>query len=294
MIRSMTGYGKAEAIIEGRQLQVEIKSVNHRYLDISLRMPGAVSSLEGEIRKRIGEEFSRGRVDVNIRMDKDNCLPNGARLELNLPAIRNYYSLLTQMKQELDLDDPVTLSMVAGCKDAFTVTEQMEDAASLWGQLEPVIDAAMKSAVSMREKEGAALGVDFLKRIDLIKANVAAIAQRSPDIVIEYQKRLKERIKELTASIDIDEWRLSQEVAIMAERSDITEEIVRFNSHITQFNELIASDDIIGRKIDFLIQEMNREINTIGSKSSDASISRNVIEIKSELGKLREQVQNIE
>jgi uncharacterized protein (TIGR00255 family) len=294
MIKSMTGYGKAEALVDGRQVQVEVKSVNHRYLDVSLRLPGAILPLETEIRKKVAEKFSRGRVDVNVRMDRDSGQQNGARLELNLPSIRNYYALLSQMKEELHLNDEITLAMIAGYKDAFSVSEQAEDAASLWGKLESVMDKAIESVMGMREKEGATLCEDLTARIDLIKGTLDDIGTRAPLIVAEYQKRLTERIKELTASLEIDEWRLSQEIAIMAERSDITEEIVRFNSHISQFKELLAGDDIIGRKVDFLIQEMHREINTIGSKSSDTATSRCVIEVKSELGKLREQVQNIE
>ncbi|MBN1661981.1 MAG: YicC family protein [Deltaproteobacteria bacterium] len=294
MIKSMTGYGKVDAVYEGRQFQVEIKSINHRYLDMSLRLPGIILPLESEIKRKISEKISRGRVEINIRVDKDSGLQNGARLELNLPAVRNYHALLVQIKEELHLNDDVTIPMIAGFKDAFIMSEQVEDAALIWQKLEGVLDAAMQSVLEMREKEGAALCEDLTARMEFIKTTLDAVDLRAPAIVLEYQKRLAERVRELTGSIEVDEMRLSQEIAVMAERSDITEEIVRFKSHINQFTDLLQGDDIIGRKVDFLIQEMNREINTIGSKSPDAAVSRHVIDIKSELGKLREQVQNIE
>ncbi|MBN1382968.1 MAG: YicC family protein [Deltaproteobacteria bacterium] len=294
MIKSMTGYGKSDALIEGRQMQVEIRTVNHRYLDLSLRLPGVLLPLEGEIKKKVSEKFSRGRVDVTIRIDRDSGLSNGAKYELNLPAIRNYQALLVQIKEELQLEDEITLPMIAAFKDAIVMSEQTGEADSIWPQLEGVLDAAIGSVLEMREKEGTALYEDLINRLDLMKTILEDIGARAPAIVREYQKRLTERVKELTESLEVDEMRLSQEVAIMAERSDITEEVVRFNSHINQFKELLQSAEAIGRKVDFLIQEMNREINTIGSKSGDAVISGYVIEIKSELGKLREQVQNIE
>jgi uncharacterized protein (TIGR00255 family) len=294
MIKSMTGYGKSDGVANGRQLQVEIRSVNHRYLDLSLRLPGLILPLEAEIKKKVSEKFSRGRVDVSVRIDRDSGLQNGARFELNVPAIRNYYGLLMKIKEELNLNEEITLPMIAACKDAFIVSEQAEDAASMWEALEGVLDAAVRSVLEMREKEGAVLAEDLTARIDVAKTVLDQIASRAPVVVVEYQKRLTDRVKELTGSLEVDETRLSQEIAIMAERSDITEEIVRFNSHISQFKDLLQMDEAMGRKVDFLIQEMHREINTIGSKSSDAVISRYVIEIKSELGKLREQVQNIE
>ena len=294
MIKSMTGYGKAEALVEGRQLQVEIKSVNHRDLDLSLRLPSFVLPLETEIRGKISRKFFRGRVDVSIRIDKTNGQENSARYELNQPAIRNFSDLLTQMKQELKLSDELTLPMIAGCKDAFIASEQVEDVAALRGKLEESMDMAIKSVLAMREKEGAALGADLKARIDSIRILLGDIGSRAPAVAVESQKRLTARVNELSASLEIDECRLVQEIAIMAARSDITEELVRFNSHISQIEKLLQYGDTIGRKVDFWIQEMGREINAVGSKSSDAVISRHVVEIKSELGKLKEQVQNIE
>ena len=294
MIRSMTGYGRAESVIMGRKFVIEMKSVNHRYLEISLRLPGMLLSLEPEIKKRIGEQFSRGRIEATVRVDSDGTAETGGRFTLNVPLARNYHALLCQMKEELHLGDAITLAMMAGFRDVFVPTEAAQDPALLWEELARVLDEAIRMLTEMRAREGESLQRDLTARLTLVAGFLEEISGRSPQVVLEYQKRLGDRIRELTGGMVIDESRLLQEVAIMAERSDITEEIVRFRSHIDQFTDLLGMGDGAGRKIDFLIQEMGREVNTIGSKSGDAEISRNVIEIKSELAKLREQVQNIE
>jgi len=294
MIRSMTGYGRAESVIMGRKFVIEMKSVNHRYLEISLRLPGMLLFLEPEIKKRIGEQFSRGRIEATVRVDSDGTAETGGRYTLNVPLVRNYHTLLCQMKEELHLEDAITLAMMAGFRDVFIPTEPDQDPTLLWEELARVLDEAIRMLTEMRMKEGESLQRDLTGRLTLVAGFLEEISGRSPQVVLEYQKRLGDRIRELTGSLVIDDARLLQEVAIMAERSDITEEIVRFRSHIDQFTDLLGMDDGAGRKIDFLIQEMVREVNTIGSKSGDAEISRNVIGMKSELAKLREQVQNIE
>jgi uncharacterized protein (TIGR00255 family) len=294
MIRSMTGFGRAEAVLTGRKFMVEMKSVNHRYLEISLRLPVMLMSLEAEIRKRIGEQFSRGRVEAVFRVDADGNAVNGGGYVLNLPLVRNYHALLSQMKEELRLEDTITLAMIAGFKDVFVPTDSGQDPADLWDGLAKVLDDAIRTLTSMREREGETLKQDLTARLLLLAGGLERIAGRSPQVVLDYQKRLGNRVRELTGGMVLDEARLLQEVAMMADKSDITEEIVRFRSHIGQFTDLLMGDDAAGRKIDFLIQEMGREVNTIGSKSGDAEISREVIEIKSELAKLREQVQNLE
>jgi uncharacterized protein (TIGR00255 family) len=294
MIKSMTGYGKAEAVLADRKFTMEMKSVNHRFLEISLRLPGMLLPLEGEIKKRIGEKFSRGRIEATLRVDGDGNAENEGRFTLNLPLVRNYHALLRQLKEELHLGDEITLAMMAGFRDAFVPAEMVQDPVTLWEGLSKILADAIRTLTDMREKEGESLERDLTGRLDLIAGFLEGIAVRVPHVVLDYQKRLTDRVRELTGGMVVDEARLLQEVAIMAEKSDITEEIVRFRSHIDQFAELLTGDDAAGRKIDFLIQEMGREINTIGSKSGDAGISRSVIEIKSELAKLREQVQNIE
>ncbi len=294
MIKSMTGYGKAEAVLAGRKFLIEMKSVNHRFLEISLRMPGMLLPLEGEIKKRIGEQFSRGRIEATLRVDGDGNAENEGRFTLNLPLVRNYHALLGQLKEEFHLGDEITLAMMAGFRDAFIPAETIQDPATLWEGLSKILADAIRTLTEMREKEGESLKRDLTGRLDRIAGFLEGIAGRAPQVVLDYQKRLTDRVRELTGGMVIDEARLLQEVAIMAEKSDITEEVVRFRSHIGQFADLLAGADAAGRKIDFLIQEMGREINTIGSKSGNAEISRSVIEIKSELAKLREQVQNIE
>ena len=295
MIRSMTGYGRAEAILGGRKYVVEIKSLNHRYLELSLRIPANLLPLEMEIKKKINEHLIRGKIDITIRRETYSGIEGSRLLEVNLPLVKNYYDLLIQLKDLFNLKEDITLDMMAGLKDVFIPLETLEDEITvLWEGLVGVLSNAIAALIDMRQKEGEVLGQDLKARLYLINEHLDEIDARAPQIVLEYQKRLVARIRELMDGMVIDESRLSQEVAIMSEKSDITEEIVRFRSHIKQFLEMLKSPEAIGRKVDFLIQEMNREVNTIGSKSDDAEISCHVIEIKSELAKLREQVQNLE
>ncbi|MGA3208144.1 MAG: YicC/YloC family endoribonuclease [Syntrophales bacterium] len=294
MIQSMTGYGRIESIQNGRKYSVEMKSLNHRYLEISLRLPAILSPLELDIKKRISSKFTRGRIEAIIRMDSECSSVIESRYELNLPLIRNYYELLTQLREEFKLEEEITLSMMTGFRDAFTQKEPGLDLSATWEELGTVLDTAMTALIDMREKEGKNVCDDLVLRVGLIIKSLDSITLRAPKVVSEYQERLGERVKELVGGIALDELRLQQEVAIMAEKCDISEEIVRLNSHIEQFRDLLESRDAVGRNMDFLIQEMIREVNTIGSKSSDAEISRKVIDIKSELSRIREQVQNIE
>jgi uncharacterized protein (TIGR00255 family) len=291
----MTGYGRAEAVLGGRKYVVEIKSLNHRYLELSLRIPANLLPLEMEIKKKINEQLIRGKIDITIRRETYSGIEGSRLLEVNLPLVKNYYDLLIQLKDLFNLKEDITLDMMAGLKDVFIPLETLEDEITvLWEGLAGVLSDAIAALIEMRQKEGEVLGQDLKARLYLINEHLDEINARAPQIVLEYQKRLVARIRELMDGMVIDESRLSQEVAIMAEKSDITEEIVRFRSHIKQFFEMLKSPEAMGRKVDFLIQEMNREVNTIGSKSSDAEVSCHVIEIKSELAKLREQVQNLE
>lgn len=292
MIKSMTGYGRAESFLDGKRIVVEIKSLNHRYLETSLRLSGSLASLEMEIKKKITNGFSRGKIEAIIRMEANGAPEKGVGIDLNIPLLKNYYLLLSRMKQELNMNDEITLSMMASFRDVFVPQE--DDLASAWPAVEGMLDDAISALMVMREKEGAILCRDLRERIVTLGNFMEAIGSRVPKVLSAYQKRLTERIKELISDREIDASRLMQEVAIMAEKSDITEEIVRFRSHIDQFVDMLQSEEAVGRKLDFLIQEMGREVNTIGSKSSDVEISRNVIEIKSELARIREQVQNLE
>ena len=293
MIKSMTGYGRAETILKGKRTVAEIKSLNHRYLEVSLRLPPTLASLEMEIKKKIANVFSRGKIEVNIRMDYNGSPDKVTGFDLNIPLIRSYYSLLCRIKQEFNMKDEITLAMMAAFRDAFAAPEE-DDIAAVWQLLEVVLDEAVVALTVMREKEGDVLCRDLRDRVATVARLLDVVGNRGPQALTAYQNRLRERIKELAVDMEIDESRLMQEIAIMAEKSDIMEEIVRLRSHIDQFNDMLQSDQAVGRKVDFLIQEMGREVNTIGSKSGDAEISRHVIEIKSELARIREQVQNIE
>jgi uncharacterized protein (TIGR00255 family) len=293
MIKSMTGYGRAEAIVGGKRIVVEIKSLNHRFLEVSLRLPGALSSLELELKKKINAKFSRGKIEVGVRIDSIASPERGVGLDLNMPLLRNYHSLLSRMKEELDLPDEISLAVMSSFRDVF-VSQDDDDLEAVWKKLEVLLEEAVAMLMVMRAKEGETLVRDLRSRIKVVEQTVQIIQNRVPQVLKAYQKRLTERIKELVGDMEIDAARLMQEVAIMAEKSDITEEIVRFRSHIAQFVEMLQGDEAVGRKIDFLIQEMGREVNTIGSKSNDAEISMGVIEIKSELARIREQVQNLE
>jgi uncharacterized protein (TIGR00255 family) len=292
MIKSMTGYGRVEAICDGRNIVVEAKSVNHRFLEIALRMPAALYPLEMEYKKKIGERFKRGRIDVSIRLEGDGAEP--PKVNLNLDIARDYFDVLTRLKNEFNLQEPIGLKTFISFRDIFTPPVETQLNGDFLNSVEKTLQEALSMLVNMRQDEGIALFSDMQMRLQTIGETMGTIRSRAPQVVMEYQKRLSDRIKELSVGFELDAARLAQEVAIMADRCDITEEIVRMQSHIGQFEALLQSDEAEGRKIDFLLQEMNREINTIGSKSNDVEIARQVIEAKSELGKLREQAQNIE
>jgi len=293
MIRSMTGYGRVESEFGGKKIAVEIKSLNHRYLEVSVRLPNALSAFDLDIRKKLGEHFSRGRLDVSVRIDAGESSQQTS-VALNLPLARNYWELFRRLKEEFGLKEDVGLDVFAGMRDIFVSVEPAEDQEGMKVFLDQLFERAVSALKEMKKKEGEALCRDLLVRLSLVDRHLEAISTRCPQVLAEYKRRLAERIRELAGGIVVDEARLSQEIAIMAEKSDITEEITRLKSHILQFREMVGGDEPVGRKVDFLLQEMNREVNTIGSKSTDVEISRSVIEMKSELAKLREQVQNLE
>ncbi|MDD4357496.1 MAG: YicC family protein [Smithellaceae bacterium] len=292
MIKSMTGYGRVEGLYNGRNIIVEAKSVNHRFLEIALRMPASLYPLEMEYKKKIAERFKRGRIDVSIRLEGD--VSDASKVNLNMDIARGYFDVLRQLKTEFNIQEPISLKNLVSFRDIFTPPAETQLDADLLNSVEKMLQEALSILVNMRQDEGIALFSDMQMRLQAIGEIMEKIRLCAPQVVLEYQKRLTERIKELTVGLELDASRLAQEVAVMADRCDITEEIVRMQSHIGQFEALLQSDEAEGRKIDFLLQEMNREINTIGSKGNDLEIARQVIEVKSELGKLREQAQNIE
>ena len=292
MIKSMTGYGRVEGLCDGRNVIVEAKSVNHRFLEIALRTPASLYPLEMEYKKKTAERFKRGRIDVSIRLEGEGS--DTSKVNLNMDIARGYFDVLNRLKTEFNIQEPINLKNLINFRDIFTPPAETQLDADLLNAVGKMLHEALTILVNMRQDEGIVLFSDMQMRLQAIGEIMGDIRLRAPQVVLEYQKRLSERIKDLTAGLELDAVRLAQEVAVMADRCDITEEIVRMQSHIGQFEALLQSDEAEGRKIDFLLQEMNREINTIGSKGNDLEIARQVIEVKSELGKLREQAQNIE
>ncbi len=294
MIRSMTGYGKAEGICNGIKIIVEIKAVNHRYLDMTVRLPAALSLWELEIRKRVAELFSRGKLEIFLKLETERETEGGRRLGLNVPLLRNYHELLLQIKKELNLAEEVTLAQLSGMKDIFISSEPLADQDGLREALIGVVEEALAATGEMRKKEGEMLCQVMEASASLIGERLVEIRARGPLVIEEYRRRLNDRIMTLTSGMPLDEGRLMTEVAVMADKSDITEEVDRLRSHLGQFYELLNAATPVGRQLDFLVQEMGREANTMGAKSNDLASSRTIIEIKSEVAKLKEQIQNIE
>ena len=287
---SMTGYGRAFREVDGRQMTVEVKSVNHRFLDISFRMPRNLMFLEDAARKAIGAKLARGHVDMfvtyrNLRTDARKVTVDRALFEAYAGALESV--------SDLGLADDRTLMGIARMPDVMTVVEAEEDQQAVQALLEATLNEALDQLLAMRRREGEAMKRDLSGRVDAIERMTAAVEARYPETVAEYTQRLRDAVLELTGST-IDEGRLVMEVAIMADRSAIAEEIVRLNSHVQQLRALFESPEPIGRRIDFIVQELNREVNTISSKSQDIPITQLTVDLKSEIEKLREQLQNVE
>lgn len=292
MIRSMTGYGSSESAAGKGDIVVEIKSSNHRFCDISLRMPQRCFALEHEIKKLISARIKRGRIDLSIQLDSKGQEEPG--VELNLPLAERYYMIFRELKELLRLPGEITLDQIITQKDIIVSSSANQDTTFDWEMLEGPLSSALDTLQTMREAEGALLQEDFLSRlktIELLLKQIQAVAEATCK---DHRESLREKIQSLCNSVEVDESRLLQEVAYFAEKSDITEEVVRAQSHLIQFRKCLNSDDVVGRKLDFLIQEIHREINTISSKSYHAEIAHKAVEIKNELERMREQAQNIE
>ena len=292
MIKSMTGYGKAEATSETGRITVEIRSVNHRYGEIYVKLPRLLMPFENEVRKCVAGRLKRGKIEVFIQME--GVASAGALPEVDLQLAKAYYDAFVKMKEALGLHEPVTLSLIAAQKGVLILGESEEAAEVFQGELFAAVRSAVDNLDAMRLREGVALIEDLAARRESLTDTIAKVAQRSPLVVAESAKRLKERIEQLAADSGVDEGRMAQEVAFIADRCDITEELVRFDSHLQQFDETLLMAEPVGRKLDFILQELNREVNTIGSKANDAAIASCVVQLKAELEKIREQVQNIE
>ncbi len=292
MIKSMTGFGRGSAQGDGKEFLVEIKTVNHRYTDIFVKYPRQLSFLEDKVREVVGKTVSRGKIDVYISFE--DASEDSKTVLLDEALAKSYINALEAMKQKYKLNDEVSVSLVSRFPDVLRVEKAEADEELLWKLLKTALESALESLISMRLKEGEGLKKSLLEKADYIETIVKTISQRSPEVVKEYKAKLENRIKELLEQQAVDESRLAMEIALFADRCSIDEEIVRLGSHFTQLREALNSQQPVGRKLDFLIQEMNREINTIGSKANDLLITKNVIEVKSEIEKIREQIQNIE
>lgn len=293
MIRSMTAYGRGEYQQGDTLFIAEVRSVNNRYRDIILRIPKNFQTLEKDLRSIILGRIRRGRIEASIQVD-ENGEQNPCNLELNMPLVDSYLKVFDQLAERFGLDREVHLETLCQMKDVIIAKPESVDLDRVKPGFLGVLQQALDSLDVMRIREGEAIAVDFAKRLDLLEGYVNEVGKRAPDVVEEYRKRLKESINSLLEDASVDEGRLTQEVAIFADRSDITEEVVRIRSHLKQFREYLSVDEALGRRLDFLIQEINREVNTLGAKASDSMISGFTVEMKAELEKLREQVQNIE
>ena len=293
MIKSMTGYGRGNEEVDGRIFNVEMKSVNNRYLDINIRLPRTINSLEDKIRKLISSKVSRGKIDVYI--NEESVLENNTTVNVDDNMAKAYFSAYSHIKDLLKLEDNIPLSLIAKAPDVIVTERKEEDLEKVYNALEVSLNSALNMFIKMRESEGVKLSEDILERCENILSMMSIIEERSPSIVEEYREKISQRIKEFLKDVEIDETKLLNEVAFFSDKCNITEEIVRLKSHIVQLKDTLEnSSDSIGRKLDFLIQEMNRETNTIGSKANDLLITKTVVDIKSEIEKIREQIQNIE
>ncbi|HJV35126.1 YicC/YloC family endoribonuclease [Geomonas sp.] len=292
MIRSMTGYGKGEAAYGGGRITVEVRCVNHRYGEITVKLPRALMQFENEIKKRTAELLVRGKIDVFIQVEGGITL---GMPTANLPLARGYHRALNSIREALGIGEEVSIGLIASQRDVITVAAETEVALEeIPEELISALSDALNKVDEMRRFEGESLLADFVKRRELLKQLIAQVAERAPSVVAEYAARLKERIGQLCSESGLPEERLALEVAVLADKCDITEELVRLESHLRQFDETLEKSEPVGRKLDFLLQEINREVNTIGSKANDAKIAASVVELKAELEKIREQVQNIE
>lgn len=291
MIKSMTGFGHGEYENEGRSYVVEIKSVNHKYSDINVRAPKFLNTLEDAVRKRISNAISRGKVDVFITFE--NYGSKGTSIRINKELAKEYIKELKDLADETDLKFDVNVIDISKFPEILKI-EDDEDEELIANELMIAVDEALDKFVNMREIEGTKLIEDIEKRIYLIQEKVSEITKYSGTLVEEYMTKLEARVKELMKDSTVDENRLMQEIVIFSDKSSIEEELTRLKSHISQFLNLIKQDSPIGKKIDFLIQEINREVNTIGSKANCLEITNRVIEIKTEVENIREQIQNIE
>ena len=292
MIRSMTGYGRAVMTLNGREITVEVRSVNNRFLDCSVKLPRAFSYAEDAVKQKIKEQVSRGKVDVFISVN--TTAGENVKISLNRPVLEGYLEALRTIAADYGVREDISATSLTRFPEVFLVEKPEEDEAQNTADIVAVAQQAVSAYNAMRETEGAALAADLRTRADVILSYVEKVEARSPVTVAEYRARLESKLREVLESTTIDEGRILTEAAIFADKVAVDEETVRLRSRLNQLESLLQGGGAIGRKLDFLLQEMNREANTIGSKGNDLEQTRNVVEIKAELEKIREQIQNIE
>ena len=292
MVKSMTGYGRAREMRNGRDITVEVRSVNNRYLDCTVKMPRAYIFAEDRMKARVQQAISRGKVDVFVTIDASAA--DAAVVAVNEPLARGYYDALTRLKTMFDLSGDITPEVLAKFPDVLAVTKAEEDVEAIAADICAVLDDALAAYNDMRAVEGEKLASDVAGRVTTIETVVGKVEERSPQTVAAYRQRLEAKMQEVLQSTTIDESRILTEAAIFADKIAVDEETVRLRSHIAQLRAMLASDEPVGRKLDFLIQEVNRECNTIGSKCNDLTIAQDVVNMKAEVEKIREQVQNME
>ena len=292
MIKSMTGYGKSEQTIDSLNVTVEIKSVNHRYFEFSARVPREYGFLEEKLKKYCNSLITRGKVECYVSVE--DLEEREMEVNVNKTLAAGYVKALKELSERFGLKDDISAVTLSRYPDVITLHKASEDEERIWNAVKTVAETAVSKFIEMRETEGSKLRRDILSRADYIIECVEFIEGRSPETVREYNEKLKQRMKELLGDASVDEQRLLNEAAIYADKIAVDEETVRLRSHISQLREFMNSNEAIGRKLDFLVQEINREANTIGSKAQDVDIAKKVIAIKAEVEKIREQVQNIE
>lgn len=293
MIRSMTGYGRWQEIVNGRDILVEIRSVNHRYYEFSSRLSRAFGYLEEKLKTFIKGSIARGKVEVSVSIN--NLNGREACIKADKIMAAGYINALREVNTELGLKDDLTLSRLIKFSDIFTVQKIADNEEEIWNDVRGVAETALNKFVAMRENEGEVLKEDLLRKLDYIEEMRLKVEEEAPQTLSAYRERLYEKLKEVLGDTNIDQQRILTEAAIFADKIAVDEETVRLQSHIKQFRELIStSTESVGRKLDFLVQEINREINTIGSKAQDLEITKFVVDMKSEVEKIREQIQNIE
>lgn len=292
MLKSMTGFGRGEGEGALGRVVIESRSVNHRYSDINIKLPKRLTPFEGRIKEIIRSQVSRGRIDVSLKLDAAG--EERVQLEVDSNLAEQYVQALLSLKKKFKLKGEITLELLAGVKEIISMKEETGDIEPYWIEIVPVLSRSLKEMDEMKRIEGKSLSTDLMKRLKRITQQLTEIGGLFPSRLEAYRNRLRERVQSLLEGVEVDALRFQQEFALLAERTDITEELVRAESHLNQFASLFKGEEPVGRKMDFLLQEIHREVNTVSAKANDAEISQKVVEIKSELEKIREQVQNIE